>query len=79
MLEKLKFKIQKWFALRKAKELEVKHFPTEKEILAEDKVFRNEALSIKPLITKNVKEKKVLKRKVTKKKSKRNVSKKRKK
>jgi hypothetical protein len=65
MFEKLKYKVMKWLALQKVKELEAQILPTNQDVLVEDKVFTKEALSMKPLILK----KKVVKKKIVKKRS----------
>ncbi len=43
MFDSLKWKIQKWFALRRAKRLEAEHVPSKDEIASEDEAFKDEA------------------------------------
>ncbi len=50
MFDKIQFHIQKWLALRRAKKLEQKPLQSKKDIIAEDAAFRQEAISMKPLI-----------------------------
>lgn len=48
-------KIKRWFLLRKAKEEEKKHIPTDEEIKTEHKTFMNQAKKLAKVVTRKKK------------------------